>query len=139
MSAGFYEKVYEQVARIPRGKVASYGQIARLCGKPRHARFVGYALRVNPRPGTGPDSIPCHRVIFKDGELCKGFIFGGPDEQREMLAAEGVAFTEDGKVDMSACQWRPGVDGGGSSDASEDAFPTAPPADFDWAAELGEE
>jgi len=80
----FSESVFAQVATIPRGKVSTYGQIARLIGSPRSARYVGYALRNNPSPGANAGSIPCHRVVFKDGSLCSGFIFGGPDEQRRV-------------------------------------------------------
>ena len=77
----FANRVFGVVQRIPRGKVATYGQVARLIGAPRAARYVGYALRANPEPGTDLDSIPCHRVVFKDGRMATGFAFGGPDEQ----------------------------------------------------------
>ena len=97
----FNEAVYEVVRQIPAGRVATYGQVARMVGRPRNARFVGYALHVNPEPGI----IPCHRVVFRDGSLAPGFAFGGPGVQREMLEAEGVPFTADGRVDLSACQW----------------------------------
>ena len=94
----FSDRVFEVVRRIPRGKVATYGQVGRLIGAPRSARYVGYALRANPEPGAEVNSIPCHRVVFKDGGLCKGFAFGGPEVQREMLEAEGVAFADDAHV-----------------------------------------
>ena len=95
MSA-FSERIYEAVKLIPYGRVMSYGQVARLAGNPRGARAVGFALHRNPQPGV----IPCHRVVFRDGSLAPGFAFGGPDEQRRLLEAEGVGFTEDGRVDM---------------------------------------
>lgn len=95
MSA-FSERIYEAVKLIPCGRVMSYGQVARLAGNPRGARAVGFALHRNPQPGV----IPCHRVVFRDGSLAPGFAFGGPDEQRRLLEAEGVGFTEDGRVDM---------------------------------------
>ena len=95
MSA-FSERIYEAVKLIPCGRVMSYGQVARLAGNPRGARAVGFALHRNPQPGV----IPCHRVVFRDGSLAPGFAFGGPDEQRQLLEAEGVGFTEDGRVDM---------------------------------------
>lgn len=95
MSA-FSERIYEVVKLIPCGRVMSYGQVARLAGNPRGARAVGFALHRNPQPGV----IPCHRVVFRDGSLAPGFAFGGPDEQRRLLEAEGVSFTEDGRVDM---------------------------------------
>ena len=97
----FNEAVYEVVRQIPRGRVASYGQVARMCGRPRNARFVGYALHVNPEPGI----IPCHRVVFKDGSLAPGFAFGGADEQRRLLEDEGVTFLSDGRVNMAHCTW----------------------------------
>lgn len=95
MSA-FSGRIYEAVKLIPCGRVMSYGQVARLAGNPRGARAVGFALHRNPQPGV----IPCHRVVFRDGSLAPGFAFGGPDEQRRLLEAEGVGFTEDGRVDM---------------------------------------
>ena len=96
MSA-FSERIYEVVKLIPCGRVMSYGQVARLAGNPRGARAVGFALHRNPQPGV----IPCHRVVFRDGSLAPGFAFGGPDEQRRLLEAEDVGFTEDGRVDMA--------------------------------------
>lgn len=124
----FSEGVFERVRRIPRGKCATYGQIARLMGRPRSARYVGYALRSNPAPGADAGDIPCHRVVFKDGSLCRGFAFGGPEVQRAMLAEEGVAFLEDGRVDLSLCAWDP---------AKDDAL-LGPPPGFDWERELGD-
>lgn len=97
----FNEAVYEVVRQIPAGRVASYGQVARMVGRPRNARFVGYALHVNPEPGV----IPCHRVVFKDGSLAPGFAFGGEDEQRRLLEAEDVGFLPDGRVDMAHFAW----------------------------------
>lgn len=97
----FNDKVYEVVRQIPEGRVASYGQIARLAGRPRNARFVGFALHANPEPGV----IPCHRVVFKDGSLAPGFAFGGEDEQRRLLLAEGIEFLPDGRVDMNHFCW----------------------------------
>lgn len=102
---GFFDRVYMVVEQIPCGMVATYGQIAALIGAPRSARYVGYALHANPRPG----EIPCHRVVFADGSLAKGFAFGGPDVQRQMLEAEGVTFLDDGRVDLKACRWSAGL------------------------------
>lgn len=95
MEQGFFERVYAVVCAIPRGKVLCYGDVARAAGFPRMARQVGWALHNNPRPG----QIPCHRVVFKDGSLSKGFAFGGPEVQAALLSAEGVE-VEDLKVDM---------------------------------------
>ena len=86
---------------IPRGSVATYGQIAAAIGNKRLARVVGYALHVNPEPG----GIPCHRVVFKDGGLCGGLAFGGEGIQRALLEEEGVVFLPDGRVDMARCGW----------------------------------
>lgn len=97
----FNDAVYETVRQIPPGRVASYGQVARIVGRPRNARFVGYALHVNPEPGV----IPCHRVVFKDGSLSPAFAFGGENEQRRLLAEEGVEFLPDGRVDMERFCW----------------------------------
>ena len=91
-----FSLIYEEVKKIPKGKVASYGYIAKKLGIPRLSRVVGYALHVNP----DPDTIPCHRVVTKDGQVSKAFAFGGLNKQIELLEKEGVKF-KDGKVDMS--------------------------------------
>lgn len=132
----FASKVFAIVKQIPRGKVSTYGQIARMIGMPRSARYVGYALRANPEPGTNPDSIPCHRVVFKDGRMASGFAFGGEEVQRQMLMDEGVLFDDAGSVDMDACLWD------GHSEQlmlNDDDLPLGPPPDFDWTSELGED
>lgn len=135
----FSERVFSVVRQIPQGKVATYGQVGRLIGAPRSARYVGYALHGNPNPGSGPGCTPCHRVVFKDGSMATGFAFGGPDEQRKMLAAEGVAFDEEGRVLMEKFQWdgRMPFDREGADDEAD--APLGPPPDFDWKAEVGEE
>lgn len=79
--------------------------VAKLVGEPRRARYVGYALHVNPEPGT----IPCHRIVFADGRLAEGFAFGGPEAQRALLEAEGVGFLADGRVDLEAFRWPAGL------------------------------
>ncbi len=98
---GFFERVYSVIRQIPQGKVATYGDVARLCGNPRMARQVGWALHCNPQPGTNP----CHRVIFADGSVCTGFAFGGKDVQKSLLEAEGVEVSEDYKVDLKKYRW----------------------------------
>jgi len=95
-----YEKIYEVVKSIPEGKVATYGQVARLAGNPKWSRVVGYALHVNPEPGV----IPCHRVVNSKGEPSSAFAFGGENRQIELLEKEGVTFT-DGHVDMERFRW----------------------------------
>lgn len=91
----FFEEVYKAVNKVPRGKVTTYGDIARAIGAPRSSRQVGWALHNNPQPGI----IPCHRVVFADGSLSKGFAFGGAEAQKVLLESEGVQ-VKDGKVDM---------------------------------------
>ena len=91
-----FEMIYAVVKRIPKGKVASYGQIAELAGNPRWARVVGYALHVNP----DPENIPCYRVVTKDGCLSPAFAFGGENAQRGLLEADGVEFDAEGRVIM---------------------------------------
>lgn len=113
----FFDCVYAMVRTIPRGKVSTYGQIARLIGtrdarrvgphsakasRGEHAlspRTVGWALHANRDP-----KIPCHRVVFADGSLAPGYAFGGPDEQRKRLESEDVKFTENGKVNLAKHQ-----------------------------------
>lgn len=97
---GVFEKIYEQVRRIPRGKVATYGQIAVLAGNSRWARVVGYALHSNP----DPDGIPCYRVVNRLGELAPAFAFGGAEVQAELLRADGIEVT-DGRVDLEKYLW----------------------------------
>lgn len=96
-----FDKIYEVVKMIPRGKVASYGQVAALAGNPRWSRVVGYALHVNP----DPETIPCYRVVTKHGELSQAFVFGGINRQRELLEADGVEFDNEGRVKMSEFAW----------------------------------
>lgn len=96
-----FELIYEQVKRIPRGKVATYGQIAMLAGNPRWARAVGYALHANPEP----DNIPCYRVLNRFGGLAPAFAFGGAERQAELLRADGVEVREDGTVDLEMYLW----------------------------------
>ena len=134
----FANRVFAVVRRIPAGKVATYGQVGRMIGAPRAARYVGYALHGNPEPGTDPGCIPCHRVVFKDGRMATGFAFGGPDEQRKMLAAEGVAFDEEGRVLMDAFQWDGHPEGATAGGDGAAGGPLGPPPDFDWEAELAE-
>ena len=91
-----FNLIYEEVKKIPKGKVANYGYIAKKIGRPRLSRVVGYALHVNP----DPDTIPCHRVVNKDGCVSKAFVFGGANKQTELLEKEGVKL-KNGKVDMA--------------------------------------
>lgn len=88
-----FEKVYEIVSKIPKGKVLTYGNIAVILRL--NPRVVGYALHAN-KDG---EKVPCHRVVFKDGSLATGYAFGGKDIQRKLLMNEGVRFIEE-KVDL---------------------------------------
>lgn len=94
----FYQAVYAVVARIPRGKAASYGQIACLVGAPGAARQVGWAMR------RCPDELPWQRVVKADGTVAGGAY---APLRRAMLEAEGVPFTADGRADMCLCRWTP--------------------------------
>lgn len=96
-----YERIYDAVIQIPYGKVATYGQIATMAGNGNAARVVGNALHVNP----APDVIPCFRVVNAQGRLAPHFAFGGSDEQKRLLEAEGVVVVDD-KVDLSIYQYR---------------------------------
>ena len=97
-----FGRIYDVVRRIPKGSVATYGQIAALAGNPRWARVVGYALHVNPEPG----KIPCHRVVNRDGKTTPAFAFGGEDIQRKLLEDEGITFEADGTVDLDKYLWK---------------------------------
>ncbi len=103
--AGFFHAVYAVVRRVPRGRVATYGQIARLLGAPRSARIVGWAMHGTP-PGSG---VPWQRVVQQGGGLSATVWPSDPGRQRRLLEREGVAFRLDGRVDMAAHQWRPGT------------------------------
>lgn len=89
------KRIYEAVKKIPRGKVATYGQVAEMAGDKRMARAVGNALHKNP----DPDGIPCYRVVNAKGEPSGEFAFGGEGAQRRLLEADGIVFT-DGRVDL---------------------------------------
>ena len=97
-SVGFFPAVYEVVRQIPRGRVMSYGQIARLLGFPRAARQVGWAMRCCP------DDIPWQRVVKDSGEIAGG---EHAEFRRILLEEEGVVFLPDGRVDMPHCRWLP--------------------------------
>ena len=96
-------RIYAVVERIPRGRVATYGQVAALAGAPRHARQVGYALHDLP-PGS---ELPWHRVINARGEVSRRSEPGWDGFQRQLLEAEGVEFHR-GRVDLQRYRWEPG-------------------------------
>ena len=97
-----FEKIYEVVKMIPKGKVATYGLVAAMAGNPHWSQVVGYALHSNP----DPEHIPCHRVVNRFGQTAKAFVFGGEDRQRELLESEGITFLSDGSVDMKKHLWQ---------------------------------
>jgi methylated-DNA-protein-cysteine methyltransferase-like protein len=98
----FYDTVYHVVKQIPKGKVATYGQVAVLCGSPKASRAVGYALHFNP----SPTEIPCFRVVNRFGYLSYKFAFGGVEEHKRRLVEDGIEVSEDFKVDLGKYLWR---------------------------------
>lgn len=89
------KRIYEAVKKIPKGRVATYGQVAEMAGDRKMARAVGNALHRNPDPGT----IPCYRVVNAKGEMSGEFAFGGAGAQARLLEADGIEVV-DGKVDL---------------------------------------
>lgn len=96
-----YQKIYDVVKQIPRGCVATYGQVAALAGNPKWARVVGYALHVNP----DPEQIPCYRVVNREGRLSDAFAFGGVNQQKILLEADGVEVVGN-FVDLEKYIWK---------------------------------
>lgn len=93
------KRIYEAVKKIPKGKVATYSQVAALAGNNKMSRAVGNALHKNPKPY----EIPCHRVVNSKGELAGEFAFGGEKAQEKLLRSEGVIVI-DGKVNLEIYQ-----------------------------------
>lgn len=93
----FSERVYAAVATIPKGKVATYSQIALLAGSPNACRAVGTALHHNPQFII----IPCHRVVNAKGHLARDFVFGGREIQKQLLNQEGISVNNEYIVDLS--------------------------------------
>ena len=96
----FDQAVYEYLKSVPRGKVVTYGMIARANGRPRASRQVGNALHRNPTPVV----IPCHRVVNREGRLAPAFAFGGVEKQAQLLMSEGVEVIN-GFVDLEKYIW----------------------------------
>ena len=92
----FFQQVYDVVEQIPYGRVVSYGQIARMLGRPRAARMVGWAMRCCP------GHLPWQRVVMADGAITGGVY---ATIRKDLLKAEGVVFLPDGRVDMKSCSW----------------------------------
>lgn len=95
----FPKRIYRLVTQIPKGCVATYGQLAAMAGSPRASRIVGAAMY------RAPAGLPCHRVIYSDGTLCCDQAFGGKEIQRGILEQEGVTFLPNGKVDLRRHLW----------------------------------
>lgn len=91
-----FEEIYKIVKKVPKGKVTTYGDIARVLGNIRLSRVVGYALHANPYFG----EVPCHRVVNKNGRLAPNFAFGGSNIQKQMLEKEGIKIKNDYVVDL---------------------------------------
>lgn len=89
-----FEPVYKLVRQIPKGKVSTYGTIAKKLGI--NPRVVGYALHINP----DPKLTPCHRVVNAQGRVAPGYAFGGHDAQRKILEKEGIHFKDDKNLDI---------------------------------------
>ena len=96
-----HRRIHDVVARIPRGRVATYGQIARIARLPGQARLIGYALHALPA-GT---RVPWQRVVNARGEISVGGESGV--RQRTLLESEGVRFDERGRIELASFQWRP--------------------------------
>ena len=107
-----FERIRAVVRRIPRGRVATYGQVALVAGLPGAARLVGYALHASKEH----HALPWHRVLGAGGRLTLAKLDPATAiTQRLRLESEGVRFAAAGRVDMARCQWRAGLEGEGAS------------------------
>ena len=114
----FYQKMSQICKRIPPGRVATYGQIALLCGKPNNSRQVGYGLKC----GLAGEEIPAHRIVNSKGLLSGAACFDTIDLQKMLLEAEGVTVTRTPRgwqVDIKRFGWK---------NTPEDALPKSPPS-----------
>ena len=98
----FFDKVYKIVAKIPLGKVTTYGHIAEACGIKSSARTVGWALN-----GAKDSGLPCHRVVNRNGELTGKLHFGDSDLMEDLLRSEGIEFSNSGRVVLEQHLWIP--------------------------------
>jgi methylated-DNA-protein-cysteine methyltransferase-like protein len=96
-----YERIYAAVKKVPKGRVATYGQIARVAGLPGHARQVGYALNALPRDL----NLAWHRVINAKGEISARAMSYYEKIQRDLLEKEGIVFSSEGRVSLKKFQW----------------------------------
>ena len=98
----FFDRVYKVVAKIPQGKVTTYGHIAEACGIKSAARTVGWAIN-----GTSANGLPCHRVVNRYGALTGKLHFGEPDLMEDLLRSEGIEFNKEGCVILEKFLWIP--------------------------------
>jgi methylated-DNA-protein-cysteine methyltransferase-like protein len=103
MPPSSYQRIYAVVRQIPRGRVATYGQIASLAGLEGHARQVGYALHALPQETT----VPWHRVVNATGGISRRSLPGGELVQRMLLEREGVRLSPLGRVSLARTRWAP--------------------------------
>lgn len=96
-----FNQIRSFAKKIPKGKVTTYGAIAKTLGI-KNARLIGWAMHSNKDP-----QVPCHRVVFKNGSLAPGYVFGGPDAQRKKLEKEGIKFVGETHVDLKSHFWKP--------------------------------
>jgi len=101
-----YRRIYAVVRRIPRGRVATYGQVARLAGLPRHARLVGYALHALNEERAADRNVPWQRVVNARGEISPRAWPGADEMQRVALEREGIEFDRRGRIRLATYQWR---------------------------------
>ena len=94
------QAVYEYLAEIPKGRVVTYGQIAKFLGNPNLARTVGNILHENP----DGDKYPCYKVVNAQGKLAENYAFGGIERQKMRLEADGI-IVNNNKVDLKKYQW----------------------------------
>jgi len=101
ITQNFSQKVKSLAKQIPKGKVATYGQIAKLAGSPGASRAVGIIMSKN----NSPETMPCHRVVSSIGKLT-GYAFGGIEKKKELLKNEGVTFKTDLLIDLQKSLWQ---------------------------------
>lgn len=104
-SPNAFERVYQIVERIPRGSVATYGQVSRMLDGTLSPIFVGWALHAIPESRS---PVPWHRVVNAKGGISTRRVIGyAPNLQRELLEAEGISFDQEDRVDLEAFLWHP--------------------------------